>query len=158
MVDDLVSDKKGPSTEGCKNSRMDVQEFGIDQRDAVISLWEQAGLTRPWNSPYNDYDRATRSESSAVLGVVEDGHVVATVMVGHDGHRGWVYYLAVASSKRKTGLGATMMSAAETWVRSNGMPKIQLMVRAENVDVRDFYLHRGYEASDVTVYGLRLET
>jgi GNAT superfamily N-acetyltransferase len=136
---------------------MEIQELGTDYRESAVALWQQAGLTRPWNSPYDDYDRAILNESSVVLGVVEDGHVVATVMVGHDGHRGWVYYLAVEASRLKTGLGATMMSAAEDWVRRNGMPKIQLMVRAENVHVRDFYLHRGYEPSDVTVYGLRLE-
>ncbi|HEY5438197.1 MAG TPA: GNAT family acetyltransferase [Acidimicrobiales bacterium] len=136
---------------------MDIEELGFEHRDSVIALWQRAGLTRPWNSPYDDYDRATRMESSVVLGVVEDGDVVATVMVGHDGHRGWAYYLAVETSRLKTGLGAAMMSAAEEWVRRNGIPKIQLMVRAENLTVRDFYLHRGYEASDVTVYGLRLE-
>ena len=140
---------------GCKNSQMDIQVLGIDHRDSVIALWQQADLTRPWNSPYGDYDRATLNDSSVVLGVVEEGNVVATVMAGHDGHRGWVYYLAVEPSRLKTGLGAAMMGAAEDWVRHNGMPKIQLMVRADNVAVRDFYLHRGYEASDVTVYGLR---
>jgi GNAT superfamily N-acetyltransferase len=93
-----------------------------------------------------------------VLGIVEEGLVVATVMVGQDGHRGWVYYLAVDDSKLKTGLGAAMMSAAEDWVRRRGIVKIQLMVRAENLDVRGFYSHRGYEVSDVTVYGLRLDS
>jgi len=136
---------------------VDIEELGTEHRDSVIALWQRAGLTRPWNSPYNDYDRATRNESSVVLGVVEDGVVVATVMVGHDGHRGWVYYLAVESSREKTGLGAIMMSAAEDWVHRSGIPKIQLMVRADNLEVRDFYLHRGYDASDVTVYGLRFE-
>lgn len=93
-----------------------------------------------------------------MLGYVVDGSVVATVMVGHDGHRGWVYYLAVNNSKLNTGLGATMMSAAEEWVRRKGVPKIQLMVRADNDEVRNFYLHRGYVESDVTVYGLRFNS
>jgi GNAT superfamily N-acetyltransferase len=137
---------------------MDVQELGTEYKESVIRLWLQAGLTRTWNNPEDDFDRAMASGSSTVLGVVIDGDVVATAMVGQDGHRGWVYYLAVEKSKLNTGLGATMMEAAEEWVRQTGMPKVQLMVRTDNVDAREFYLHRGYEASDVTVYGHRFVT
>ena len=136
---------------------MDIRELGVEFRDSVIALWDQAGLTRPWNSPKDDFDRASKGDSSVVLGALDEGLLVATAMVGHDGHRGWVYYLAVAESRRRTGLGDLMMSAAEGWVRRNGIPKIQLMVREDNVNARDFYLHAGYEKSDVTVYGRRLD-
>jgi ribosomal protein S18 acetylase RimI-like enzyme len=136
---------------------MNIQELGIESRDSVNALWNQAGLTRPWNSPEDDFDRACQGASSAVLGAFDEGRLVATVMVGHDGHRGWVYYLAVTESKRRTGLGVMMMNAAEEWVQRHGIPKIQLMVREDNVDARDFYLHAGYEKSDVTVYGRRLD-
>jgi len=136
---------------------MDIQELGAEFRDSVVALWDEAGLTRPWNSPEDDFDRALQGDSSAVLGVLDDGVLVATVMVGHDGHRGWVYYLAVAESRRRMGFGKLMMSAAEGWVRRNGIPKIQLMVRDDNVNARDFYLHTGYERSGVTVYGRRLD-
>jgi ribosomal protein S18 acetylase RimI-like enzyme len=136
---------------------MDIEELGVGFRDSVIALWDQSGLTRPWNSPEDDFDRAAQGDSSAVLGAFDEGFLVATAMVGHDGHRGWVYYLAVAESRRRTGLGNLMMSAAEEWVRRNGIPKIQLMVREDNVTARDFYLHAGYEKSDVNVYGRRLD-
>ncbi len=136
---------------------MEVEELGVRHKEVVVALWRQAGLTRPWNSPNDDFDRATTGNSSAVLGAFVDDVLVATVMVGHDGHRGWVYYLAVDNSKLNTGLGATMMSAAEEWVRRSGVPKIQLMVRSDNSEVRNFYLHRGYVESDVTVYGLRFD-
>jgi ribosomal protein S18 acetylase RimI-like enzyme len=136
---------------------MDIQELGMESRDSVIALWEQAGLTRPWNSPEEDFDRALAGSSSALLGAIDEGSLIAVAMVGHDGHRGWVYYLAVAKSRRNTGLGREMMAAAEEWIRRRGIPKIQLMVREDNVNARDFYLHAGYEQSDVTVYGRRLD-
>lgn len=132
---------------------MEVCELHADSRDSTISLWQRAGLTRPWNAPGDDFDRALASDASTILGILLDGSVIGTAMVGHDGHRGWVYYLAVEEAHRQSGLGALMMDAAEDWVRRSGMPKIQLMVRSENAVARDFYLHRGYEASDVTVYG-----
>lgn len=136
---------------------MEIRELEIESGDAVISLWEHAGLTRPWNSPEDDFRRACESDSSAVLGAFEGDHLIATAMVGVDGHRGWVYYLAVEESRQRGGLGRSMMEAAEEWVRQRGAPKIQLMVRDDNFSARDFYLGIGYEKSDVRVYGRRLE-
>ena len=136
---------------------MDIHELGVEFRESVVELWVEAGLTRPWNSPRHDFDRATQSESSVVLGALDDGELVATAMVGHDGHRGWVYYMAVAESRRRTGLGRMMLRAAEEWVDQHGIMKIQLMVRDENVEARDFYTHVGYEKSPVSVYGRRLD-
>jgi GNAT superfamily N-acetyltransferase len=136
---------------------MDIRELSAESRASVIALWEQAGLTRPWNSPEDDFDRALHGSSSVVLGAFDEDSLVATALVGHDGHRGWVYYLAVVDSRRRTGLGRLMMGAAEEWVRRHGIPKIQLMVREDNVTARDFYLSTGYVKSDVTVYGRRLD-
>ena len=77
---------------------------------------------------------------------------MGTVMVGHDGHRGWVYYLAVDESQRGTGLGKRMMAAAENWLRINGAVKVQLMVRSGNDLVLGFYEHLGYEDANVQVH------
>jgi ribosomal protein S18 acetylase RimI-like enzyme len=136
---------------------MDIEELGAESRDAVVALWHEARLTRPWNAPEDDFDRAMRGDSSAVLGARDDDVLVATAMVGHDGHRGWVYYLAVATSHRRHGVGRSMMKAAEEWVGRKGIPKIQLMVRNENMDASDFYQRLGYERSDVMVYARRLD-
>lgn len=126
--------------------------------DAAIRLWHNSGLTRPWNDPEADLRRAVSSRSSAVLAAVgADGCLVATAMVGHDGHRGWVYYLAVDASARGRGLGRQMMEACEAWVRSQGIPKIQLMVRATNKAVVGFYLHLGYVDAEVIVLGRPLD-
>ncbi len=125
---------------------------------AAIGLWQDSGLTRPWNDPDADLRRAVSSGSSDVLAAVgPDGRLLATAMVGHDGHRGWVYYLAVAEAARGAGLGRQMMDACEAWVRARGIPKIQLMVRTANTGVVGFYEHLGYAAGDVTVLGRWLD-
>jgi len=119
--------------------------------ESVSALWHQAGLTRPWNPPEADLRRALAGETSTVLGLFDEETLVGTVMVGHDGHRGWVYYLAVAEGRRGTGLGRQLMLAAEDWLRERGVVKLQLMVRSSNAAVLFFYDRLGYEDADVQV-------
>jgi ribosomal protein S18 acetylase RimI-like enzyme len=92
-----------------------------------------------------------------VLVGVDGGRLVAAVMVGHDGHRGWIYYLAVASDARRKGHGRMMMQAAEAWLRERGVPKLNLMVRSENQAIHDFYRTIGYDTDDVVVFSRRLQ-
>jgi len=127
-----------------------------DRADAV-SLWHRAGLTRPWNPPEQDFDRAVAGVSSEVLGGFEDGRLVGTAMVGHDGHRGWVYYLAVDPDLQSTGIGRAMMGSAEAWARAAGMPKIQLMVRSSNTGALDFYDSLGFTVEDTAVLSRWIE-
>ncbi|WP_166982558.1 GNAT family acetyltransferase [Paramicrobacterium fandaimingii] len=136
---------------------MNVAPLTDQQIPDAVALWTEAGLTRPWNDAHADCRRALRGPDSTVLAIADDAGVVATAMVGHDGHRGWVYSLAVTERCRGRGLGARLMSACEEWVRDHGIPKIQLMVRSENSDVRSFYDRLGYERSDVVVLGKRLD-
>ena len=132
---------------------MDVSELTREHRDMACGLWREAGLNRAWNSPEEDFDRALAGPSSTVLGVVRDGVVVATAMVGHDGHRGWVYYVAVSDELQGQGIGSRLMSSAEDWVRRAGVPKLQLMVRDENDAAQGFYRRLGYEDAHVTTLG-----
>jgi ribosomal protein S18 acetylase RimI-like enzyme len=127
---------------------------------AAVQLWQDSGLTRPWNDPEADLRRAAAGPASSVLAAIEDGgpQLLATAMVGHDGHRGWVYYLAVDPAMQGSGLGRTMMEACEAWVRAQRIPKIQLMVRATNQAAVGFYEHLGYTESEVMVLGRRLDT
>jgi ribosomal protein S18 acetylase RimI-like enzyme len=118
---------------------------------AAISIWQEAGLTRPWNPPELDLRRALEGSTSTVLGGFDGERLVGTVMVGHDGHRGWVYYLAVAEDQRGSGLGRRLMTAAERWLREQGAVKVQLMVRTTNDAVLGFYDHLGYEDAEVKV-------
>ncbi|MDR2255955.1 MAG: GNAT family acetyltransferase [Arthrobacter sp.] len=129
----------------------------LDQADAAAALWEEAGLVRPWNDPRGDFARAVVGPTSAVLGLVEDGELIASAMVGVDGHRGWVYYVAVAASRRGRGLGRAAMEAAEAWLLAAGAPKVQLMVRGSNAAVLGFYARLGYADQDTVVLGKFLD-
>lgn len=135
-----------------------VVQLSLDDEAAVVALWELCGLTRPWNDPAADYALALRGASSTVLGIRGDSAtLIGTVLIGGDGHRGWVYYLAVHPDARGLGLGRALMDAAETWLRDRGLPKIQLMVRHGN-EVTGFYDRLGYEVQDVVVLGRRLDS
>ncbi|AKH43077.1 ribosomal protein S18 acetylase RimI-like enzyme [Altererythrobacter atlanticus] len=130
---------------------------GASDREEVVKLWQAAGLTRPWNDPVADYDRALETPASAILLAKDDGAVFGSVMTGYDGHRGWVYYLAVDPAHRGQGIGRLLMDAAEAWLREQGCPKIQLMVRAGNDAAKDFYAALGYEEQPVCTIGKRLD-
>jgi len=134
-----------------------ITSLGPDDVTDTVTLWTGAGLTRPWNDAVGDFLRAVAGPSSVVLGIREDGELVGSAMVGHDGHRGWVYYLAVAASARRRGFGRDLMAAAEAWLVERGLPKIQFMVRSDNAEVLDFYDHLGYAKQDCVVLGRRLD-
>jgi ribosomal protein S18 acetylase RimI-like enzyme len=120
---------------------------------AVIALWEACGLTRPWNDPARDFRLAVDAATSAILILRGEAGLAASIMVGFDGHRGWVYYLAVAPERRREGLGREMMAAAEAWLRARGAPKIQLMVRDDNEAALAFYEALGLEPQKVVTLG-----
>jgi hypothetical protein len=113
----------------------------------VVALWQACGLTRPWNDPSADIALARRGPNSALLVGRDGGALVATAMVGHDGHRGWVYYVAIDPKSQGKGLGRIMMKAVEDWLRAAGVPKLQLLVRRENAKASGFYQSLGYEES-----------
>ncbi|MFZ1411248.1 MAG: GNAT family acetyltransferase [Micropruina sp.] len=134
-----------------------IIELGADEADEAVSLWRSVGLTRPWNDPKADFLRAVGEPSSAVLGLRDaQGSLIGTAMVGDDGHRGWVYYLAVSAEQRDNGLGRHLMQACEEWLTARGAPKIQFMVRKSNKQVLAFYAHLGYEVQECAVLGRRL--
>jgi ribosomal protein S18 acetylase RimI-like enzyme len=110
----------------------------------VIALWRACDLTRPWNDPAADIALARKGANSAIL-IGRDGDaMIASALVGHDGHRGWVYYVAVDPAHRGKGFGRAIMNAAEDWLRARGIEKLQLMVRGDNTRVQAFYGSLGY--------------
>jgi ribosomal protein S18 acetylase RimI-like enzyme len=123
----------------------------------AVALWHDAGLTRPWNDPDADLRRALDGSSSTVLAGLDADRLVATAMVGHDGHRGWVYYLAVRADAHGRGYGRALMRACEDWLRERGVPKVNLMVRGDNAAARGFYAALGYGTDDVVVLSRRLD-
>ena len=117
--------------------------------EAVIALWTACGLTRPWNDPHKDIAFARDSETSTILVAEHEGRIVSSAMVGHDGHRGMLYYVAVSPELQGHGLGKRAVRAAEDWLRQRGVRKINLLVRPENEKVRGFYEKLGYEINPV---------
>jgi ribosomal protein S18 acetylase RimI-like enzyme len=130
--------------------------LSADQLEDAVELWIQTGLTRPWNDPLDDLRRALATPSSTVLGGIADGKLVATAMVGHDGHRGWVYYLAVRPDMQRNGHGRAIMNACESWLTDREVPKLNVMVRFDNAAAVGFYEAMGYRADEVSVLSRRL--
>ena len=131
-------------------------DAGQDDRAAVISLWRACALIRPWNDPDRDIDRKLALQDDLFLVGVEEGEIIATAMVGYDGHRGWVNYLAVAPSRQGRGHGRALMEAAEHRLLALGCPKLNLQVRGGNEPVLAFYAALGYTVDDAVSLGKRL--
>lgn len=135
---------------------IDVRPFSLSDTDAVVALWQETGLTRPWNNPYQDISRKLTVQPELFLVATEEGALVGTVMAGYDGHRGWLYYLAAAASHRGRGVGRLLVAEAERLLEALGCPKVQLMVRPDNTGARGFYDALGYEPFETWATGKRL--
>ena len=135
---------------------LDIRPFDLADTEAVVSLWQAAGLTRPWNNPYQDIRRKLSVQPELFLVAADGTAVVGTVMAGYDGHRGWLYYLASAPDRRGEGIARRLVAEAEERLMAMGCPKVQLMVRPENGVARGFYDALGYEPFDTWNTGKRL--
>ena len=111
---------------------------------AVIRLWGDCGLVVPWNDPEADIALARRSADAEVFVGLAGGDIVASAMAGSDGHRGWLYYVAVGPARRGEGFGRLIVRHAEAWLARRGVPKMQLMIRDSNTEVHGFYQSLGY--------------
>jgi hypothetical protein len=131
----------------------------IDDGDIpeVIALWQRCGSPRAWNDPTADIALARKEANATVLVGRKDGDLVASVLVGHDGHRGWVYYVTVDPEHRFKGYGRMIMTSAENWLRARGIKKLQLMVRGDNAKVHAFYQSLGYYDQERVVFAKWLD-
>ncbi len=136
---------------------MIIRPFVPADTDAVIALWQRCGLVRPWNDPRKDIARKLQVQPDLFLVGVREGRVVAAVMAGYDGHRGWINYLAVEPALQRGGLGQAMMAEAERGLRALGCAKVNLQVWRGNLAVMAFYSRLGYAEDDVISMGKRLE-
>lgn len=139
---------------------MRIRAYEAGDEAAVVALWNDCGLVRPWNDPHKDIARklTVQPEMFLVATVQEEGidRLVATAMVGYDGHRGWVNYLAVTPGRQRLALGRRLMAEAEAMLLARGCPKINLQVRAANAGVIAFYKKLGYAQDDAVSLGKRL--
>ena len=139
------------------NSELSITEINAAEVDDVIALWRRCGSTRDWNNPAADIALARKEANSTILLGRDGNDLVASVLVGHDGHRGWVYYVTVDPDQRFKGHGRTIMDAAENWLRARGIEKLQLMVRGDNAKVHAFYQSIGYFEQDRVVFAKWLD-
>ena len=121
-----------------------IRAMRDEDEAAVVAVWHAAGVSRPWNDPARDIAFARRDAHSTILVAEVEGRIAATAMLGEDGHRGWVYYVAADPAHQGTGLGRAIMTAAEDWLARRGVWKVQLLVREDNRKVVEFYERLGY--------------
>lgn len=133
-----------------------IRAFALTDTEAVVALWQDAGLTRPWNNPHQDIRRKLSVQPELFLVAVDDDEIVGSVMAGYDGHRGWLYYLASAPGRRVEGIARRLVTHAEELLIELGCPKVQLMVRPDNGVAEGFYAALGYEPFETWATGKRL--
>jgi ribosomal protein S18 acetylase RimI-like enzyme len=126
-----------------------------DEAD-LIALWQRCGLIVPWNNPLADIARKTADSAELFFIGRIAGRLVASCMAGYDGHRGWIYYLAVLPEWQRHGLAARLVGHAENRLAELGCPKVDLMVRERNEEVIAFYRSIGYGLDPVSVLSKRL--
>ena len=135
---------------------MRIRAFRAADERAVVALWHECGLTRPWNDPHKDIARKLHVQPELFLVGELEGRVVASVMAGYEGHRGWVNYLAVSPACRGRGFARALMQQVEGLLLERGCAKLNLQVRNTNTAALDFYRHLGYMQDDSVSLGKRL--
>jgi len=135
---------------------LDIRPYDEVDEEAVIRLWKACRLVVPWNDPAKDIERKLTVQREWFLVGLQEGQLIATIMIGYEGHRGWVNYLAVDPAYRKKGIGKQLMDEAERLLKAFGCPKLQLQVRTSNHGVIAFYRRIGYQPDDVVNQGKRL--
>ena len=133
-----------------------IRTFCPDDEADVIDLWQQCGLVVPWNNPANDIQRKLSDSPDLFFVGLLGSELVASCMAGYDGHRGWIYFLAVKIAHQRQGFASRLVNHAEAALKHMGCPKIDLMVRNTNENVISFYRSVGYDTDPVVVLSKRL--
>ena len=136
---------------------MKIRKFDIDNQTAVIELWKTCQLVVPWNDPAKDIARKLKVDADLFLVGEIDGEIIATVMGGYEGHRGWINYLAVSPRQQRKGYARKIIKYLEQLIQLRGCPKINLMIRATNTEAEAFYQAIGYITETSIALGKRLE-
>ena len=135
---------------------MELRPYAAADESAVVELWRRCELTRPWNNPHKDIQRKLTTQPELFLVGELESRIIATVMAGYDGHRGWVNYLAVAPEHRGKGYGRQLMQHVEERLTAIGCPKLNMQVRASNKAALEFYRKLGYSVDEAVSLGKRL--
>ena len=133
-----------------------IRDFMPPDTASAIALWEACRLTRPWNDPQKDISRKMTDNNGCCWVAEVSGVVVASIMIGYDGHRGSINYLAIAPEHQRSGLGAKLMRRAEAYLIERKCPKVSFCVRKNNEAILAFHRQLGYEIDVVQFLGKRL--
>lgn len=137
---------------------MELRNYCDGDEQAVVDLWRRCDLLRnPLNDPHQDIAFCRTGGHGEILILEDGGKIVATAMVGQDGHRGWIYYVAVDPDRQGEDLGRRIMAAAEERLQADGVPKVHLMVRGSNTEVIGFYQRLGYMVEPTNTMSRRLD-
>jgi ribosomal protein S18 acetylase RimI-like enzyme len=134
---------------------MQIRQFHPDDQAAVIELWRRCDLLRPWNDPKLDIQHKVKQCDGLFLVGIIDGQIMASVMAGYDGHRGWLYLVGVDPAQRRQGFARQLITETERLLRERGCRKINLQVRETNQQVIEFYKRVGYSVDPVLSMGKR---
>ena len=135
---------------------MQIRSYHESDESSIISLWKKCDLIRSWNDPQKDIQRKLNVQAGLFLVGLLEGQIIASVIAGYEGHRGWINYLAVAPNHRQQGFGREIMLAAEKRLETLGCPKINLQIRESNTQAVKFYKRLGYQIDEVLSLGKRL--
>lgn len=125
---------------------LSIRSATAQDEPCIAALWQACNLVTGYNDPSKDFHFARAKENSEILvGLDAEQVIVGSVMVGHDGHRGWLYYVAADPKHRSRDIGRSMVEAAEQWLKNKGVVKVMLLVRETNTQVTGFYEHLGFE-------------
>ncbi|WP_233831809.1 GNAT family acetyltransferase [Paraburkholderia sp. ZP32-5] len=143
------------------NTTLSIRRFDAADTDAVVALWQQAfpeyrDMTRPQRNPHLSIANKLATQPELFFVAVLDERIVGTVMGGYDGHRGWMYSLAVDQAVRRHGIGTRLVAHVESALTVLGCPKLNLQVLSAKADLQAFYEALGYRADAVISLGKRL--
>ena len=139
-----------------KKNKVLIRRYEPEDQERVIDLWQKVGILRITNDPENDIERKLNHSPDLFLVAEVDGVIAGSVMIGYEGHRGWIYYLGVAPEFQRAKIGTSLMQKAEALLRERKCPKINLMIRKSNKQVIEFYKKIGYLEDEVICVGKRL--
>ncbi|HVP40786.1 MAG TPA: GNAT family acetyltransferase [Candidatus Krumholzibacteriaceae bacterium] len=135
----------------------DIVKYSFEFQAAVVDLWEKCSLVVPQNDPVGDIRKKLEFQPDLFFVGLLDGMVVGSIMVGYEGHRGWINYLAVAPECQRRGYGRMLVQKATHELKKRGCLKVNLQVRRSNTSVIEFYKHLGFKEDDVISLGMRLK-
>lgn len=139
---------------------MTIQIMPFDNdphKSPVIALWEQVfGYDASHNAPSLVIDKKLAAKDDLFFVAVQNDELVGTIMAGYDGHRGWIYSIAVRPDLRNQGIGSKLVRFAESRLEALGCMKINLQIMDGNEAVRHFYETLGYTEERRVSMGKRL--